>query len=342
MKKNMPKLEWNLEDLLTRLFQIRSAIQATGNFSKNEIKVGELILTEKDIAFAEKKLLDFLVKCLRLDGEDDLLRERGSVEYIGRFIQLMGEFTNAIRIFTTNNDLCIEAAIAWLSQQRKINPKKNFRLIDGFSHGLVPTFAMENFAVEQPKDANLVPVYLWKVHGSIDWVYTNPPKTNGNQKDNEFGDESVVCKKVSDETWKQLIAAGALKQDISNDAFKIMIFPTPSKYSETYSSPYMDLYEAFRRTLQEAEFLLAVGTSFPDRHINSAIKAFLRRDNTHLYLVDPNLCHEELHNRLGEHDTIKPVIKMGFKGFVEALEQLEQEEETGSSASTETQEDKNE
>jgi thiamine pyrophosphate-dependent acetolactate synthase large subunit-like protein len=104
----------------------------------------------------------------------------------------------------------------------------------------------------------------------------------------------------------------------------------------------MDLYEGFRRTLQEAEFLLAVGTSFPDRHINSAIKSFLKRDNTHLYLVDPHLSSELLHRRLGEHDTIKPVIKMGFKGFVEALERLEQEEETGSSVSTEPQEDKNE
>jgi thiamine pyrophosphate-dependent acetolactate synthase large subunit-like protein len=104
----------------------------------------------------------------------------------------------------------------------------------------------------------------------------------------------------------------------------------------------MDLYEAFRRTLQEAEFLLAVGTSFPDKHINSAIKAFLRRDNTHLYLVDPNLSPEVLHERLGEHDTIKPVIKMGFKEFVEALERLEQEEESSSSATPETQEDKNE
>jgi len=342
IKKKRPKLGWNLEDLLTRLFQIRSATQAWGNFAKVEIKVGNAALKETDISAAEKELLDFLVKCLKLDGDDSLGRKRGSVDYIGRFIQLMGEFADAIRIFTTNNDLCIEAAIAWVSQQRKKDSKKGFRLVDGFSHGLVPTFAMENFAVEQPRGANLVPFYLWKMHGSIDWVYTNPQKPNGDHNKDEFGDESVVCKKVSDEIWKQLIAAGALNHDISDDAFKIMIFPTPGKYSETYSSPYMDLYEAFRRTLQEAEFLLAVGTSFPDKHINSAIKAFLRRDNTHLYLVDPNLSPEVLHERLGEHDTIKPVIKMGFKEFVEALERLEQEEESSSSATPETQEDKNE
>ena len=342
VKERMPQLGWNLEDLLTRLFQIRSVTRAAGNFPNIESKVAELALTEKDISLAERKVLDFLVNCLRLDGEDDLHTRRGSVDYIGKFIQLMAEFTNAIQIFTTNNDLCIEAAIVWLSQQPKRDRKRSFRLVDGFSHGLVPTFAMENFAVEQPRSGNLVPLYLWKMHGSIDWVYTNPPKPNGDQNKDEFGDESVVCKKLSDETWRQLVAAGALNQDISDDAFKIMIFPTPGKYSETYSSPYMDLYEAFRRTLQQAEFLLAVGTSFPDKHVNSAIKAFLRRDNTHLYLVDPNLSREVLEQRLGEHDTIKPVIKMGFKKFIEAMEQLEQEEETGSSVSTETQEDKNE
>ena len=342
LKKEPSELGWNIEDLLTRLFQIRSTTEPVGEFPKVESKVGNCALTQEMVSLAESKVLDFLVRCLELESQSEPSRKGGSIDYIGKFIRLMGEFTNGIWIFTTNNDLCVEAALVWLAQERKNDTKKSFRLVDGFSHGLVPTFAMENFHVDQPTGVSVVPVYLWKMHGSIDWVFTNPTKSNDGKRRNEYGDDSVVCKIVSKERWEQLVGAGALAEDISKDASKIMIFPTPGKYSETYSSPYMDLYEGFRRTLQEAEFLLAVGTSFPDKHINSAIKAFVRRDNTHLYLVDPSFTDQRLRSALGEYDTVKPVIKTGFKNFVESLERLEKEEETGASGNTETREDKNE
>ena len=88
---------------------------------------------------------------------------------------------------------------------------------------------------------------------------------------------------------KEFQDACALSKDVVFDNAKIMIFPTPSKYSQTFNAPYMDLYQAFRRTLEAIELLVVIGTSFPDGHVNSAIKSFLSRDSSIIYTVDPNL-----------------------------------------------------
>lgn len=317
--------KWNIEDLLTRLHQIKEAIEGSEDFPKVETKIGELEISKEEIFLVEEKLLEFIIDCYKLDANKRTEHGDGNVEYIAEFIKLISEFVRSIRIITTNNDLCIEASLVLLSQHKQNGVSKKYYLVDGFSHGLIPTFSIENFAIEKFGTHDTVPLYLWKMHGSIDWIFTNSFRKKTNES-NIFNDESIICKMTSESLCKDLFEAGAIAEDISKDKSKIMIFPTPTKYSQTYTFPYMDLYESFRRILEESELLLAIGTSFPDRHINSAIKSFLRRDNTHLYLVDPEITDEGLRKIFGELKTIKPVIKSGFKTFVELISKLEKEE----------------
>ncbi len=316
---------WNVEDLLTRLDQIKQAIGGSKDFPQVATKIGDLEISRQDVALAEEQLLRFIIDSYQLDACKRSGHGDGNIEYLAEFIEVISEFVQSIYIFTTNNDLCVEAALVSLSRHREEGTSQKFYLVDGFSHGLIPTYSIENFTVEKNRTANKISVYLWKIHGSIDWTFTNSFQKKPD-KSNVFSDESTICKITSKEMCKALFKAGAIAEDISEDRSKIMIFPTPSKYSQTYTFPYMDLFESFRGILQEAQLLLAIGTSFPDRHINSAIRSFLRRDNAHLYIVDPELTNKNVKSKFGEFKTIKQVIKLGFKDFVKLLYEMERQE----------------
>ena len=192
---------------------------------------------------------------------------------------------------------------------------------------------MTNFSIAPSPQTNRVIVYLWKLHGSIDWTYTSPIEDSKDEKiqNVKFNDDSIICRCIDIDMWKRLQEAGAISKTNSRDQSKIMIFPTPSKYSQTYNNPYMDLYQAFRRTLETSELLLVVGTTFPDDHINSAVRSFINRDNTQLYIVDPKLKCESIQKIFGKCNSIQPIIDMGFKDFIEKVRNIELMEEEESS-----------
>lgn len=326
--------KWNIEDLLTRLQRIIDATEEN-NFSDVTASIDGKSFSRKDILTVESKLVEFMVKCYQLEAAEKTKHGNRSVEYLSKFLEFIGEFHNSISIFTTNNDLCIEAAIMRLSQRQKSIKKKEFYLVDGFSHGILPTFSISNFSLVPPSSNNRVVIYLWKLHGSIDWIFCNPIKqrdTTESEKENSirehiFNDESIICRNIDRNCLKKFQDACALSKDVVFDNAKIMIFPTPSKYSQTFNNPYMDLYQAFRRTLEDIELLLVIGTSFPDGHVNSAIKSFLSRDSSIIYIVDPNLKKEDACKRLGDWRGIQPIIQFGFKDFISEMQKIEASKE---------------
>lgn len=322
-KKTNDDLQWNIEDLLTQLHRIQDAMgDKNSPFTQVIPKIGASDFTKEKITATENKLIEFMVICYQLDICEKTAHGDRSIKYLSDFIELIGEFHNSLSIFTTNNDLCVETAIMRLSQMSKNTQKKEFYLIDGFSHGSLPIFSMSNFSLMPQVLNDRIITYLWKLHGSIDWTYTNPIDGTLDGSD-KFTDESIICRYIDEIVWKQLQVAGAISKKVSIDKSKIMIFPTPSKYSQTYNNPYMDLYQAFRRTLETVEILLVVGTSFPDGHINSAIKAFLSRTNTMLYIVDPNVKKADVSKTLGDRESIQPIMDMNFKEFIEKLKKIE-------------------
>jgi len=333
---------WNIEELLTRLHQIGDALDCKNHsFAALDTKIGETTFTSEQINVAENELINFMANLTQLNvlKKETISHGDGSIMYISEFIELMGTFQKTIRIFTTNIDLCIEAAIVKISQNPKGSRADRFHLIDGFSSGIIPVFNIANFAW---KPANPHPdtalVYYWKLHGSVDWTYSMPfdvNNANGGNGSVEFDDDAIICKRIPDDQWQILYECGALATKETAKTQNVVIFPTPTKYSQTYTNPYMDLYEAFRRTLEEAELLLVVGTSFPDQHIKSVIRNFIQRKNTLLYVVDPQLSQENLISILGNSDAIQDVISLGFRDFVYKLKEAE---DTGASGKASTNE----
>ena len=87
-------------------------------------------------------------------------------------------------------------------------------------------------------------VHLCKLHGSVNWT--------------------------EEETGLFPIRESAAKLDPSQD--RVMIYPTPSKQTASFGSPYSDMFREFQRqVVQDQSVLIVMGFSFGDEHINNII-----------------------------------------------------------------------
>jgi hypothetical protein len=339
--KELKTPNWNIEQLISRLHQIKEAITSGGShFASIDASVGKEALDRAEIEKAEEELIQFMANLCGFDACEMTSHGDKSIAYIADFLQILSAFQSMLKIFTTNIDLCVEAAAVRLSHQSRNKKHKDFVLIDGFTSGPIPKFDIRNYLLQQPKEQpKTFPIFLWKLHGSIDWTFSLPFDGVGQHKEGKdgkikFRDDAIICKRTDGVTWNSFYKAQALTLDNESKKDKIIIFPTPDKYFQTYSNPYIDLYESFRRELEmeNTQVIIAIGTSFPDQHIRSAFKSFIQRENTSLYIVDPDtsLSPEKLTELFGSSTGIRPVINMGFKEFVSKLqniEELKEEEE---------------
>jgi hypothetical protein len=87
-------------------------------------------------------------------------------------------------------------------------------------------------------------VHFCKLHGSVNWT--------------------------EEETGLFPIRESADKLDPSAD--RVMIYPTPSKQTASFGSPYSDMFREFQRQIiQDQSVLFVMGFSFSDEHINNII-----------------------------------------------------------------------
>lgn len=240
-------------------------------FSPATASIGKIPLTSDVLETASKQLLLFMANRCELSASKQANHGTGSIEYLSDFILPFSAFGNSLKVFTTNIDLCFEAAMVRLSQRPRLSPRPDLILVDGFDTGLITTFDLRNYRREFPLRNDLRPVYYWKLHGSIDWTFSSPIDVIDVNNNAErlhvtptFSDESIIVRRLEDKKWEELYNCGALSSPVDSCKERIVVFPTPAKYLQTYTFPYMDLFEAFRRTLEEIELLIMIGTSFPD------------------------------------------------------------------------------
>jgi len=320
---------WNIEDLLTRLSQV---LDATGDahsaFAPVTTAIGESEIPAAAIRQASEELIGFMAEMCGLSSHVHLGRGSGRVDYLADFFLAMASFgktaSQRIRVFSTNIDLCVEAALVRLSQRPRADRRTDFVLVDGFESAILPTFNMGCYTRELSSFGERCSVWLWKLHGSINWTFSQAIAADGSGGgEASYSDQSIIVRKVDSDMWDDLANCGALCAMQPPASRRIVIFPTPAKYSQTYTVPYMDLFESFRRTLEEIELLICVGTSFPDQHIRSAIRSFIERDNTLLFVVDPQLTSGHLRSFFGASRSVQPVIGMGFAQFVQEFKALD-------------------
>ena len=142
-------------------------------------------------------------------------------------------------IFTTNYDYLFEIALE----------SSGIPYFDGFSGSFEPFFCPE--AVEDVEAYSHL-VKLWKMHGSLGWIYRER-------------DKAVVRKP-------------------SAPAESILIYPSHLKYNTSKKQPYVGLIDRLCTFLQQDDAVLIIcGYSFGDNHINERIATSLRRGaNSHV------------------------------------------------------------
>lgn len=157
-----------------------------------------------------------------------------------------------IRVFTTNNDLFNETAL----------DSQNIHYVNGFSGGLRKFFnpALFNYTWSKRMDTSIDKyepienlVYLYKIHGSINWRESTPLPGNYFEIE-EFPLSALTSDKAC------------------------LIYPTPTKQDKSLGAPYVDLFREFQNKLLEPHSVLfVIGYGFNDRHVNDIIYRALPR-----------------------------------------------------------------
>lgn len=218
---NAAALSKNIEKLLT-LCKLYSALFDDSNAAK----VAAFVDT------AEKAILkrvDFVTGMTELGSHRNLIRKiaRRSVR------------KPRAKIFTTNYDLCFEAAAR----------EQQFVIVDGFSHSVPQTYDRAHFSYDivrrendaDPPDYIESVFHLYKLHGSIDWRRK----------------QHTILRSTDD-------GAGS----------PVLIYPRDSKFQEAFDTPFLDMMSSFQSALREPDTAILIsGFGFNDDHLAMPIMA---------------------------------------------------------------------
>ena len=243
----------NLEQILSVLYSRREALKGMGKQSEE---------TEQLIGIIERHIFDS-INVDRLCGNYE--KDLGNYQKFYQKLALRSRDMSRINVFTTNNDLFNERALDSL----------NIHYINGFGGGLGRFFnpALFNYTYSKRLDSSISKyepvenlVYLYKIHGSINWVEDD---TNINS-----------FFKVKE------LPADMIKKGANN----VLIYPTPMKQNKSLGSPYVDLFREFQHKLLEPNgVLFVIGYSFSDEHVNDIIYRTLATNTTFNLVVLNNV-----------------------------------------------------
>lgn len=241
----------NLENILKVMYSARNYYNGIHDDDKN---------AEDDITHY-KELYDRLIKkieghifdCINVDfATKECPKILGYYTTFYQKLAMRNKDLSRIRVFTTNNDLFNETALDSL----------NIHYINGFSGGLRRFFnpALFNYTLSKRMDTSYEPienlVYLYKIHGSINWRESTPLPGNYFEIE-EFPSGDLTSDKAC------------------------LIYPTPTKQDKSLGAPYVDLFREFQNKLLEPHSVLfIIGYGFNDRHVNDIIYRALATNST--------------------------------------------------------------
>lgn len=183
----------------------------------------------------DKQIRSQLFKWINISNYD-------KAQYFKGFQSLVSEMGSAVRVFTLNYDTCVEEALSG----------SDFSIELGFDGDR--KWEASKFDVNPNADVGL---YLYKLHGSIDWV-----------RDKDNGDVLTLCDNPQPSPE--------------------LIFGTAAKLSSI--DPYLFYVHELRKySLHEAlRFIVVVGYSFSDEYINGLLgQAITRSEYLKALIVSP-------------------------------------------------------
>lgn len=202
-----------------------------------------------------------------------------TADYYENFEKFQREVTYPIRIFSLNYDLCLE---------------KNTKC--KVETGFAPDKPWDGNRFTQSEDDEETAIYLYKLHGSINWH---------RQTDGTLIESS--------------------RQNIDHD----IIFGTNMKMQAI--DPYLFYLYEFRRYALSSRIIIAVGYSFNDNHINDLIRQALNNDHTRKLLIVEPVKPDDEQNELKRikkrlqivDDNVVLLENMGAKEFLNKKLSLE-------------------
>ena len=206
-------------------------------YAKRKYLLGVINASEQDINEVETLIADVEESIYEEINVSDCRAEK-SLQIYKEFYQkiaLRSKDLSRINIFTTNYDLLNEKALDAL----------NIDYNNGFGGGLDRVFnpARFRYIFSRRIDENLEKfeplenmVYLYKLHGSISWV----------EKEGEKEGRSLF------DIHEVPVTGGAPKEGASKaDKKHVLIYPTPSKQSQSLGAPYADIIREFQGKLSQ-------------------------------------------------------------------------------------------
>lgn len=231
---------YNIETLVNTLYELeRNEEHPLYPFiaSWNSRFVG---LAQNDFCEVRKFRRQILRELKRWMSPDDT--SKGN--YYSGFANLQRDLNYPLHIFSLNYDRCVERVAG-----------ANFTVETGFQdHGPDNLWDWERFEQGEGGPDQLPQVYLYKIHGSINWK-----RDDGK---NLFSVEQT--------------------ENVAHDAMEI-IFGRDFKLEA--ADPYLFYAYQFRRCTLSANLIVSIGYSFADDHINKMIVQGLLRETTRRLLV---------------------------------------------------------
>ena len=212
-----------------------------------------------------KKIEEAIFNCLNVNSTDDEYEKvLGIYQKFYKRMALRNKDHSRICVFTTNNDLFNERAL----------DSQNIHYINGFTGGLNRFFnpALFNYSMSKRMDTSIDKfepienlIYLYKIHGSINWIEDNELNSNTYFKIRELVEPNI-------------------------EANNVLIYPTPLKQNKSLGSPYVDLFREFQHKMLEPNTVLfVIGYSFSDEHVNDIIYRALATNSTMNLVIFGNL-----------------------------------------------------
>ena len=184
----------------------------------------------------ESSIRDSLFDFLKIEPAD--VREIHPLyEKLEDLIRKQGD--DSLKIITTNYDLAVETYCDHADRE----------VVDGFKR---KNYGYRGYWTGKWEPESSDPVYLFKLHGSINWY-------------KEYEDETTLVK-IGD--------AGH-----HTDHYDLLIKPTQNQKAVKYTdAPFSTIMDRFTTMLDEVDILIVIGYSYRDKELNEIIKNRLGKD----------------------------------------------------------------
>ncbi len=259
-------------DLENLVASFTNSLAYAGSVGVAEVAIGTAQVSCETLRLLRRTVNRSLAAACRLPTPGPTVKERfredpwlAHREFFRRLLRSRRSDLPRVKVFTTNYDLVIERTL----------DDAGIPYLDGFVGTVDRVMRLEAYQQDlylppQGDGRRLVRVpnvvYLYKVHGSVNWRSSTSPAG--------YGTYQVVQTSTPTHLADEELA---------------LIYPTPHKESDVLGHPYADLLRMLSTTLSAPETaIMIVGYGFADEHINRLLLQALPSNPTlQIFIVDP-------------------------------------------------------